>query len=330
MAPPSIPSLRTPDSRFANLPNFPYSPHYLDYGNLRMAYIDVSAGMLTDQTETFLCLHGQPTWSYLYRKMIPTFLHHTTTSSTPPRRVVAPDMFGFGRSDKPTRDADYTFTFHRDSLLHFVEAMDLKNITLVVQDWGGILGLTLPIAAPSRYKRLIVMNTSLSTGQKPTQGFLDWKAFNNRTPDMKVGEMIGRACKSIPLSKAEWEAYDAPYPNKEYKGGVRRFPNLVMVSENMEGVDISMKSKVSYGKGEIFGQKDVFMACGMKDPVLGPKVMADLATVWGNGVYWMDVKEGGHFVQEWGEEVARKAIETWEKGDVVEGVRRVESGKAKL
>lgn len=323
-----IPALRTPESRFTTLPDFPYKPKYIQNGSLRMAFIDERNGDPSSSTETFLCLHGQPTWSYLYRRMIPTFLNHTTRSIHPPRRVVAPDLFGFGRSDKPSNDDIYTFNFHRDSLLHFVRALDLTNITLVVQDWGGLLGLTLPVAEPFRYKRLIVMNTSIATGQAATQGFLDWRAYNRRSPDMKVGALIGRG--TTHLTEAEIAAYDAPFPDKSYKGGVRRFPNLVMTDLNMEGVEISQQSREMYQTSEHFGANDIFMAVGMKDPVLGPPVMRNMARIWRNGCFWMEVADGGHFVQEWGEEVARNAIEAFEKQSAPEGVSRVEGSKARL
>ena len=150
--------LKTPPERFANLPGFAWHGHSRDdlpgYSGLTMSYLD--EGPTT--APVFFCLHGQPTWSYLYRRMIPHFL---ATGS----RVVAPDFFGFGRSDKPADDAIYTFDFHRNSLLALVRALDLKDVTLVVQDWGGLLGLTLPTAMPERFSRLIVMNTALPTGE---------------------------------------------------------------------------------------------------------------------------------------------------------------------
>ena len=168
--------LKTPPERFADLPGFTWKAHSRDdlpgFSGLAMAYIDEGpAG-----APVFLCLHGQPTWSYLYRRMIPHFL-------AAGGRVVAPDFFGFGRSDKPADDAAYTFDFHRNSLLALVRALDLTDITLVVQDWGGLLGLTLPMEMPERFSRAIVMNTALPTGDLPLgKGFLDWRAFANSQP----------------------------------------------------------------------------------------------------------------------------------------------------
>ena len=194
--------LKTPPERFADLPGFPWKAHSRDdlagFTGLAMAYVDEGpAG-----APVFLCLHGQPTWSYLYRRMIPHFLE---TGG----RVVAPDFFGFGRSDKPADDATYTFDFHRNSLLALVRALDLTDITLVVQDWGGLLGLTLPMEMPERFNRAIVMNTALPTGDLPLgKGFLDWRAFANSQPDMAIGKLLARACPH--LSPAEAAAYDAP------------------------------------------------------------------------------------------------------------------------
>lgn len=326
MSGPSVPFLRTPEVRFQNITDFPYEPHYCQYGNMRMAYIDERNG---DGEDTFLCLHGQPTWSYLYRKMIPVFLNYRTSGKAPSRRVVAPDLLGFGRSDKPSQDMDYTFNFHRDALLNLVESLNLTNITLVVQDWGGILGLTLPLASPFRYKRIIVMNTTLAVGENPTQGFLDWKAFNNRRPDMKIGEMIGRSCRGL-LSIHECDAYDAPFQSMEYKGGVRRFPKLVMIDGGMEGVDISKNSMHMYQTSDQFKDVDVFMACGMKDPVLGPSVMKDLSKMWKNGCHYAEINNGGHFLQEWGDEVAKLAIDVFENHGHVEGVIKVKPNRVNL
>lgn len=207
-----IEALRTPDEAFANLPGYPFEPHYLDHANgLRMHYLDEGSG-----ETTFLCLHGQPSWSYLYRKMIPLL--------TPHGRVIAPDLFGFGKSDKPVDDVIYTFDFHRQSLIDLIQALDLTNITLVVQDWGGLLGLTIPHVMPERFVRLIVMNTGLGTGERPLgKGFEAWKAYNRTQPDMDVAALFQRGTPI--LSEAEAAAYGAPYPDIRYKGGVRRFPN---------------------------------------------------------------------------------------------------------
>src|SRR5262249_53000034 len=153
---------------------------------------------------TLLCLHGEPTWSYLYRKMIPPFV-------AAGYRVVAPDFIGFGRSDKPEDEAFYTFEMHREFLLWFIQALDLKNMTLAVQDWGGLLGLPLPMEAPGRFEGLLVMNPALGTGDVPlSKGFVEWRAYVAKTPSLDCGKLLGRACPQ--LSPAEAAAYEAPYP----------------------------------------------------------------------------------------------------------------------
>lgn len=295
-----------------------------------MAYIDERTGGLGMSPEVFLCLHGQPTWSYLYRRMIPVLLSSTTQDSTPCRRIICPDLIGFGRSDKPTDESWYTFDNHRKSLLNLISTLNLSNITLVVQDWGGLLGLTLPHEKPWRFKRLIVMNTSLGTGVAPTQGFLDWRDYSNKSPDMKIGQLMKRSCNH--LTKAEVKAYDAPFPTGEYKAGVRRFPNLVPISKDMDGVGVSSEAAEFYRSKAQFKREDIFMAVGMKDPVLGPPVMEKLSKMWRNGCYYYEVTEGGHFTQEWGADIAKVAIEVFESSEMVNGnmVRRVRSSKEKL
>ena len=290
--------LRTPDKRFANLPGYPFAPHYVDdldgYQGLRVHYVDEGP---RDAAKVFLCLHGQPTWSYLYRRMIPVF-------TAAGHRVVAPDLIGFGRSDKPADDARYTFMFHRDMLKNLVERLDLRNVVLTVQDWGGLLGLTLPMEAPARYSGLFIMNTAFATGDAPLPpGFLEWRAFNDSQPDLAVGKLLARACPH--LSPAEAAAYDAPYPDATFKGGVRRFPNLVPDNPDAEGAALSRRAR-DWFRTEWAGK--TFMAIGMKDPVLGPPVMRAVARNIRNCPPPYEVAEGGHFVQEWGEEVARVAL----------------------
>jgi haloalkane dehalogenase/tRNA(adenine34) deaminase len=291
--------LRTAEDRFANLPGFPWAPHYIEdldgaTGGLRLHYLD--EGPRTAPT-TFLCLHGQPTWSYLYRWMTPIF-------TAAGHRVVAPDFLGFGRSDKPADEAMYTFSFHREALLRFVERLDLRDICLVCQDWGGLIGLTLPMDMPGRFTRLLVMNTTFATGDAPLgDGFLAWRAFNNRNPDMAIGALMKRACPH--LTDAEAAAYDAPFPDPRYKAGVRRFPNLVCDRPHADGAALSRRAR-DWWRTEWTGQS--FMAVGMKDPVLGPPVMAELRRHIRGCPPPMEVADGGHFVQEHGEPIARAAL----------------------
>lgn len=290
-------SLRTPDERFQNLPGFEFRPNYTEdlpgCQGLRMHYLDEGPA----HGDVFLCLHGQPTWCYLYRKMIPKF----TAAGV---RVIAPDMFGFGRSDKPAEDESYTFDFHRGSLLALIKALDLQGITLVCQDWGGILGLTLPVDMPDRFKRLLVMNTAFGTGDYPLgDGFLAWREWNNQNPDMAVGKLMGRSCAH--LGSAECAAYDAPFPDASYKGGVRRFPNLVPDHPDAPGAAVSRRAR-DWWSNQWNGP--TFMAVGMQDPVLGPPVMKHLAKNIRGCPAPYEVAQGGHFVQEWGDEVSEAAL----------------------
>ena len=294
-----VETLRTPDDRFAGLPGYAFEPHYIDdltgYEGLRLHYLDEG----TRGGQTFLCLHGEPTWAYLYRKMIPVFVGAG-------HRVVAPDFFGFGRSDKPVDDNVYTFAFHRTTLLRFVERLNLTNVTLVVQDWGGLLGLTLPMEMPERFSRLLVMNTTLAVGASPGPGFDGWKAYAKANPDLPVGALMKRSTPI--LSDAEAAAYDAPFPDIRYKAGARRFPELVMVSPEMQGVDISRRAAVWWSQA---WRGQTFMVVGMKDPVLGPPVMAALRQTIHGCPAPLEIPEGGHFVQEWGEEIARAALKSF-------------------
>ncbi len=292
-------SLRTPDDRFERLPGFDFAPHYLEqlpgYEALRVHYLDEPpAGAASGRT--VLCLHGQPTWCYLYRKMIPVF-----TSAG--HRVVAPDFLGFGRSDKPVDDAAYTFSFHRGMLMRFIEALGLERVTLVVQDWGGLLGLTLPMEFPERIDRLIVMNTGLGVGRSPGPGFDAWKTFVASNPDFRIGTLMKRSVAG--LTDAEAAAYDAPFPDARYRAGVRRFPALVPVDPEMDGVEASQRA-ARFFRDRWAGQS--FMAIGMQDPVLGAPVMHALAAVIRGCPPPLELPEAGHFVQERGEQVARAAL----------------------
>jgi haloalkane dehalogenase len=290
--------LRTPDHRFANLPGFDFPPQYIDtlpgFDGLRMHYVDAgppgAAGVL-------LCLHGEPTWSYLYRRMVPVF-------AAAGHRVVAPDLFGFGRSDKPVDDAWYTFDRHREALLAFVDALDLRGICLVCQDWGGLLGLTLPMARPGRFTGLLVMNTTLGTGDAPlSPGFLAWRQWAADHPDMEVGKLLGRACPQ--LTEAERAAYDAPFPDARYKAGVRRFPAMVPDHPDAEGAALSRDARTWF---ETTWSGHCFMAIGGKDPVLGPAVMHALHRHIRGAAPPYTEAEAGHFVPEWGEAIAAAAV----------------------
>jgi pimeloyl-ACP methyl ester carboxylesterase len=293
--------MRTPDDRFTELPGFDFSAHYQEslpgFSGLRIHYLDEGP---RSATETVLCLHGQPTWCYLYRKMLPVFV-------AAGQRVLAPDLLGFGRSDKPEDPDFYTFSRHRQMLLEFIRALDLTNITLVVQDWGGLLGLTLPMDDVARFARVLIMNTALGTGDVPLgQGFLDWRAYSNSHPDLNIAGLMARAVPS--LSPAEANAYAAPFPDARYKAGVRRFPNLVPDHPDADGAAVSRAAR-TFWQRDWTGQS--FMAIGMQDPVLGPPVMRALHTHIRGCPAPLEVAEGGHFLQEWGAPIAAAALATW-------------------
>lgn len=297
--PSRIPYLRTPDACFAALPGYDFAANYYSdlkgAPGLRMHYLDERP--VNPNGRVALCLHGQPTWSYVYRKMIPGL-------TAAGYRVVAPDFFGFGKSDKPSDDATYTFEFRRDSIMALIEVLDLRRVTLVCQDWGGLIGLTIPMDMVDRFEAVLVMNTALGTGDAPlTQGFLDWRAWNNKNPDMAIAPLMQRACPM--LSAAEAAAYSAPYPDMTYKGGVRRFPNLVPDNPDAGGAALSRRAR-DWWRNDWTGR--TAMVVGAKDPVLGPPVMAALARTIRDCPEPVLIPDGGHFVQEWGEQVLAAAL----------------------
>ena len=295
----TIDALRTPDERFSDLPDFAFAPHYREdlpgYEGLRLHYLDEGPA----DGPVVLCLHGQPSWCFLYRRMIPVF----TAAGC---RVLAPDWFGFGRSDKPTDDAVYTWDFHHGTMLAFVEAMQLQRITLVCQDWGGVLGLTLPVTHPALIDNLLVMNTALAVGARPTQGFLEWLDFVKNTPDFDVARLMKR---SIPGATDEVvAAYAAPFPDVRYKAGVRTFPLLVPIEPEMDGASVSQKA-AGFWSTKFEGKS--LMAVGVQDPVLGMPVMKMMQQLIRGCPEPIVLEEAGHFVQEAGEPIARAAVEAF-------------------
>lgn len=218
-----MPFLRTPDERFANLKDWPFKPHYVEVNGARVHYVDEGEG------EAILCLHGEPTWAYLYRKMIPILARH--------HRVVAMDFIGFGRSDKFSDPEEYTFEMHRSTIVSFIQTVDLRGTTAVVQDWGGILGLCVATQIPERFSRLVIMNTGLPTGDVPaTEGFLKWRAYATSTPDLPCGQIVRRsAVDRESITDEIVAAYDSPFPDVSYKAGAQMFPRLVPIEPNQAG-----------------------------------------------------------------------------------------------
>src|SRR4051812_8465254 len=215
-------TLRTPDEQFTDLPDFPYAPRYVEVddgegGRLRIAYVDEGPA----DGETVLLMHGEPTWSFLYRRMIPVLLDAGL-------RVVAPDLVGFGRSDKPAHRDDYSYARHvawmRQALL---DELGLRDITLVCQDWGGLIGLRLVAEHPDRFARVVAANTGLPTGDQPmTEAFLAWQRFARESPDFQIGRVVANGCRT-PLPPEVVAAYDAPFPDDRFTAGARVFPALV-------------------------------------------------------------------------------------------------------
>ena len=295
-------ALRTPSTCFEHLPDYPWAPHYVSdlpsIAGLRMHYLDEGPVGSTDQRPiTWLCLHGNPAWSYLYRKMIPVWL-------AAGHRVVAPDLLGFGKSDKPKKDSFHTFHTHRQYLLEWIERLDLQRVVLVVQDWGGILGLTLPMAAPQRFAGLLVMNTTLATGEMPlSDGFLAWRDWCKQQPQFDLGKLFLRGNKH--LSVAEAAAYNAPFPDKGYRAALRAFPPMVPEFEHSEGAAISRQAR-DFWRNDWQGQS--LMAIGQQDPVLGEAVMRGLQSQIKGCPEPLLLPHAGHFVQEHGQAIAEAAV----------------------
>jgi haloalkane dehalogenase len=289
-------SLRTPDDRFANLPGYPFAPHYATVDGLRIHYVDEGPR----SAAPILCLHGEPSWSYLYRKMIPIFV-------AAGHRVVAPDLVGFGRSDKPVRREDYTFARHVAWMRGVLEALDLRRATLVGQDWGGLVGLRLVAEHPHRFARVVVANTGLPTGDTPLGPAFDaWREFSQTTPVFAVGRIVQGGCATA-LPDDVVAAYDAPFPDDRYKAGARQFPTLVPARPDDPASDANRAAWKVLREW----RKPFLTAFSDKDPVTagGDRVFRE--TVPGAaGQPHTTIEGAGHFLQEdRGEEFARVVVD---------------------
>ncbi len=275
--------VRTPDERFKHLPNYNFAPHYTDVGGLRMHYVDEGSG----NGDPILMLHGEPSWSYLYRHMIPV-------CSAAGHRVIAPDLIGFGKSDKPVNINDYSYQKHIDWLLSLINALDLNNITLVCQDWGSLLGLRLAAENKERFKAIIVGNGMLPTGEEEIpSAFKIWKTFALNSPWFPIAKIVEMGSfKSF--SKDELRAYDAPFPSKQFKAGTRAFPALVPTSPD------DPASKANKAAWEILKawEKPFVTAFSNGDPITrgGDKYMRKRIP-GAKGMKHAKLR-GGHFLQE--------------------------------
>jgi tRNA(adenine34) deaminase len=295
-------ALRPMDEWFEGMPNYPWPANYIanlpSLNGLRLHYLDEGSTSNHAEQITYLCLHGNPAWSYLYRKMIPVFLAHG-------HRVVAPDLIGFGKSDKFKKPQQHNFGFHRQVLLDFIERLNLQNVVLVVQDWGGILGLTLPMAMPHRFSGLLVMNTCLATGtQALSEGFLSWRAWCQSNPDFDVAKLFARGNKH--MSTEETQAYNSPFKDRGHRAALHAFPPMVPEHEHSEGAEISRQAQLFWRER---WQGQSLMAIGLQDPVLGQAVMNDLHQNIRNCPSPMLLPQAGHFVQEHGQTIAEAAVQ---------------------
>ena len=289
-------ALRTPDERFQNLPGYAFAPHYIDVpdgdgGTLRMHYVDEGprAGNVV------LLLHGEPSWSYLYRKMIPGIV-------AAGHRAIAPDLIGFGRSDKPSEQSDYTFQSHVDWLTSFLTQLDLRDITYFGQDWGAVLGLRLAAENENRYARIIIGNGGLPTGDRPpNEAFLRWQKFSQTSPQFHIGQLIQGATVTK-LTDDVVAAYDAPFPDDSYKAGARIFPTLVPTTPGDPAAEANRRAWEVLQKW----QKPFLTAFSDSDPVTkgGERALQKLIPGAAGQPHVM-LTGGGHFLQEdVGEELA--------------------------
>ncbi|MEM7546130.1 MAG: haloalkane dehalogenase [Pseudomonadota bacterium] len=292
--------VRTPDERFENLPGYDFTPHYLDVddtegSSLRMHYLDEGPR----DGQIVLMLHGEPSWSYLYRKMIPII-------TAAGHRAIAPDLIGFGRSDKPTERSDYTYQRHVDWVRSFLMQTDLNDITLICQDWGGLIGLRLVAEHPDRFARVVIANTGLPTGDRPLGvAFEKWREFSQVVPEFPTGGII-QGGTVMPMTNEVRAAYDAPFPDETYKAGARQFPTLVPATVEDPARDANLAAWEVLKKFE----KPVLTAFSDKDPVMagGEKVFQKLIPGCAGQPHTI-IKDGGHFLQEdQGEELARVAV----------------------
>ena len=283
--------LRTPDERFAALPGYPFAPHYVELDGVRMHCVDEGP----PDADPLLLLHGEPSWSYLYRTMIPVL-------TGAGHRVVAPDLVGFGRSDKPAQREEYTYQRHVDWTLGLLEALDLQRITLFGQDWGGLIGLRLAVEHEERFARIVAANTFLPTGdQPPGEAFLRWQQFSQTSPAFDVGRLVQTASVTE-LAADVVAAYDAPFPDDSYKAGARQFPAIVPTAPGDPAAPANRKAWEALRRWE----KPFLTAFSDSDPIMhGGERIFQREVPGAQGQPHTIITGAGHFLQEdKGEELA--------------------------
>jgi haloalkane dehalogenase len=275
-----IPVFRTPDERFENLPGYDYEPNYVEVDSLRLHHIDEGAGA------TVLCFHGEPDWSYLYRYMLDALVASG-------HRVVCPDLVGFGKSDKPTDQDWYTYERHVEFVTRHLEQVDLQEVTVVVQDWGGPIGLRWAVEHADKVARLVVLNTGLSTG-RVSKGFLAWRDFVERTPDLPIG-MIMQGATTTELAPEIIAAYEAPFPTTESKAGAQRFPLLVPLTPDEPGAAEMLAVKDALATWD----KPTLVAFSDGDPVFPyPKAGEQFTDLIPSAGEQVRIEGAAHFLQE--------------------------------
>jgi haloalkane dehalogenase len=292
-----VPYVRTPDERFAFIEDFPYEPNYVEVDGFRMAYVDEGPA----NGPTLLLLHGEPTWSYLYRRMIPPLVDAGF-------RCVAPDLIGFGRSDKPIDRSVYTYAQHVAWIQEFLDTIYLPTATLFAQDWGGLTGLRVAAERAERFDRIAIGNTGLPVGESLGPGFDMWLAASQSMKFMDCGTMLQRATAARELTEAEMDAYRAPFPDEQHMAGAREFPTLVPITPEHGGVSENLAAWEIFDKWE----KPFLTLWCPGDPVLGGLHHEFIERVPGAaGQPHQEFEPGGHFIQDdRGEDVAA-ALVAW-------------------
>jgi haloalkane dehalogenase len=286
-------AIRTPDELFEGLPGFPWETRYRDVGGLRLAHTDIGDG------PPVVMWHGEPTWGFLWRKLVPPLLGSG-------HRVVLPDLAGFGRSDKPVDVDWYSYDRHVAIAATLLEDLDLRGATFVVHDWGGPVGLRLAVEHPERVDRLVVMDSGLFTGrQRMTDEWHRFAAFVRRTEDLPTGFLVRRGCFTDPGDEVA-AAYDAPFPNVASKAGARAFPRLIPFSEDAPGADAGRRVLAALRED----RRPLLMLWGERDPVLPPAVGEEFAHALGRPAPRL-VPEAGHYLQEDQGEAIGELIADW-------------------